>query len=297
MRLRSSSAGRILLGSLFALALDACAAFAPPATDAVPSAPPEAPSAASLREGHRLQRAGLARLAPPGGTAPDTEGAAQLIDRAARLGDPDAQMMLAMSHLSGSGSARDPAAALHWLHRAAAQGQPDAQYQLARLLEAGDGTRRDAAWAAVWFQRAAERGQPQAQYALALMQIAGAGTARDEAEALARLTIASQRGVAAARRYRDALRPRVPPAAARAAEARVRSETARGPVPAVDRPLARFAQSALAAQGLWNAPVDGLDGPATRAALATFARTHGLAASAPYAPAVIDRLRGVQQGA
>lgn len=257
----------------------------------VPSAGPPAPSAAAQREGARLQRNAVALLNPRGGGTPDTDGAAALIEQAAHLGNVDAQLMLAMGHLHGGDGRRNAAAALPWLHRAAQQGQPEAQYILAQLLEAGEGTPRDAAWAAVWFQRAAERGHPQAQFALALMQVVGEGTAADEAEALARLALAEQRGVVAARRYREALQSRVPPATARSAAARVRGEVSRGPVPAVDRALVRFAQSALAVRGRWSAPVDGRDGRAIRAALAAFARDEGVGTTDPFSPAVMDRLR------
>ncbi len=277
-----------LIAALFTAA--GCTLLETPPTTAVPSAAPSGPSAADLREGARLRRAGLAQLAPRRGSA-DPDAAARLIDRAARRGDPDAQLMVALGHLSGADGARDPAAALPWLQRAAQQGQPEAQYRLAQMLEAGEGTGRDVAWAAVWFQRAAERGHPQAQFALAMLQVAGEGTARDEAEALARFTIAQQRGVAVAARYRQALQARVPAATARDALARVRRETARGPVPTVDRALVRFAQSSLSAEGAFAGAVDGVDGPATRAALNAFARGQGLPAGAPYAPIVIDRLR------
>jgi peptidoglycan hydrolase-like protein with peptidoglycan-binding domain len=126
---------------------------------------------------------------------------------------------------------------------------------------------------------------------MALLQVVGEGTARDEAEALARLTLAQAGGVPAARRYADALRRRVPPAQAGAATARVRGERSRGAVVTPDRPLARFAQSGLAGLGAWAGPVDGRDSPATRAALMAFAQQEGLAASGPYDPAVLDRLR------
>jgi hypothetical protein len=256
-----------------------------------PTAPAPSPDAAERARADALYRQGLRALNPPAGTAPDPDRAARLIAEAAGLGNAEAQMLLAASHLYRPDGARDPAAAIPWLERAGMQGHVEAQYRLARLIEAGDGARREPAWAAVWFQRAAERGSAEAQFALGLMQIAGAGTARDEAEALARLQLAERGGVAAAARYRAALEPRVPPAQADAAFARVQRERVRGPVPAVDRPLVRFAQSTLGALGFDPGPVDGHDGPRTRAALAAFAQHAGIAGAAPYGPAMIERLR------
>lgn len=255
----------------------------------VPTEPPAVPGAQDRRDAARLRQEAKRALAPPPGQSRDTERAALLLDAAARRGDAEAQMLLALGHLAPG--SRDAAAALPWLHRAAQQGHADAQYRLGQLIEAGEGTRREPAWAAVWIHRAAERGHAPAHFAMALLQIAAEGTARDEAEALARLAIAERAGIATASRYAEALRRRVPPSAARAAAARLRGETARGPVAAVDRPLVRFAQSALAALGQWNRAVDGRDAPATREALQAFARGQGLAATAPYDTATLDRLR------
>jgi|GEM_PF-5953963 len=286
----ASRAALLPLLVLLAAPLPGCALLQPGV--AVPSAPTEpAPSAADRARAAGLLREGQRAQNPPRGVRPDPERAAALIEQAATLGDPDAQLLLAGAHLFRNDGGRDPAAAIPWLIRAAQQGQPEAQFRLARLIEAGEGTPREPAWAAVWFQRAAERGVAEAQFSMAMLQVAGIGTAPDMPEALARMRIAEGGGVAAARRYRVALEGRVPSGQASAALARLRAETARGPVSAVDRPLVRFAQSGLLQLGLApGLPVDGRDTPATRAALADFARREGIAAG-PYDPVVIDRLR------
>jgi hypothetical protein len=278
-----------LLAAALLLAAPGCGLIEPSAPP--PTAAEPAPTVAERARAEALYREGIRALSPPRGGTPDPDRAARLIAEAAALGNADAQMLLAAGHLYRPDGSRDPAAALPWLERAARQGHVEAQFRLARLLEAGEGTPREPAWAAVWFQRAAERGSAQAQFALGLMQIVGAGTARDEAEALARLRLAERGGVAAATRYREALERRVAPAAAEAAWARVQRERARGPVPAVDRPLVRFVQSTLVANGFDPGPVDGHDGPRTRTALAAFAQREGIAGALPYAPAMIERLR------
>lgn len=261
--------------------------FAPPPERVAEPSPAERDRARA----EALYREGIRLMNPPPGGAVDPDRAARLIEEAATLGHPEAQMLLAASYLYRPDGTRNPAMAAPWLERAARQGHVEAQLQLARLIEAGDGVPREPAWAAVWFQRAAERGSAEAQFALALMQIAGAGTARDEAEALARLTLAERGGVAAATRYREALDARVTAEDAQAALARVQRQAVRGSVPAVDRPLVRFAQSALVTLGLDPGPVDGLDGPNTRTALRQFATREGITGAAPYAPAMITRLR------
>jgi len=280
-----------LAGALAAVALLLGACVPAPLVQPLPSAPPPQPTAAERRDAERLKRAGVTAIAAVRRGESDPDAAATLIEAAANAGDAEAQLLMALGHLDDAAGARNPAAALPWLHRAAQQGQPEAQYRLAQLLEAGEGVRRDTAWAAVWFGRAAERGHPEAQYALALLRILGEGIAPDQAEALARLRMAERLGVAPARRYRMALEPRVPAAAARAAEARLRRETARGPVSEPDRPLVRFVQSGLVRRGEWQGEADGRDGAALRAALIAFGRREGLAGGDPFDPMVLDRLR------
>lgn len=267
----------VLIALLLLGLLPGCAILSPPSP---------VPSIAAPEGGDRARAAALYRQGLSVGRSDPDRGAA-LIEQAAELGNAEAQFHVAMSHLLQ----RDGASAAPWLARAAQQGHVEAMFRLARLLEAGEGVPQERAFAAVWFQRAGERGHLPALQAMALLQILGRATARDEAEALARLTIAAERGHRPAIRYRDALRPRVPAAQAAAALARLRGETARGPVPAVDRPLVRFVQSALVGLGAAQLAVDGQDGPATRAALAAFARSEGLGGAPPYAPAVLDRLR------
>jgi hypothetical protein len=270
---------RILLALALSVALPGCAALAPP--PAVPSIGAPGPSPADRARAAALYRDGLAQARG------NPDRAAELIEQAASLGNPDAQFFLAASHLRQDNGA----AAAPWLARAAQQGHVEAMFRLARVLEVGDGVRQERAFAAVWFQRAAERGHLPSMQAMALLQTLGRATHRDEAEALARLTIAAERGHRPAVPYRDALRRRVAPAAGSAALSRVRGETARGAVAAVDRPLARFAQSALRRLGDATVTVDGRDGPATRAALLAFARREGLASTDPFGAEVLDRLR------
>lgn len=277
------------LALLVLLGASGCASLTQPAPS--PAAEAAAAGARDRARAEALYAEAQRALNPPAGTPRDPDRAAQLIEQAALLGHADAQMLLAGSYLFRPDGSRNPAAALPWLTRAAQQGHVEAQVQLARLTAAGDGTAKDAAWAAVWFQRAAERGSAESQFALALMQVAGSGTATDQAEALARLNLAEQGGVAEARRYRDALEARVLPDEAAAARDRLRRETARGAVPPIDRPLVRFAQHALKTLGRDPGPIDGRDGPATRAALSGFAHAENLPAGAPYGAAVITRLR------
>jgi len=271
------------LSAFLVLLLAACATTpAPqPASRATPPVVSHRARAAALyREGRR------ALAAQP----PDVERASQLIQQAAEFGDPEAQHVLALSHLSQPDGQGDSAAGYAWLHRAAQGGHAASMLRLARALEQGDGVERDPAWAALWFHRAAERGSAEARYAFALLLIAGIGTAPDEALALAEMTLAERTGHSEAARYRAALAERVPPERLGPAMA-MAGRRAAGAVTVPDAPLVRFAQSALAVLGPDATVVDGADGPRTRAALQAFARSEGLPASAPYDDAVMERLR------
>lgn len=275
---------------LVLLALAACGLVTPPAAPTASTSPP-APGVAERARAAAAHAEAQRILRNPAAAEDDRARAADLLLEAASLGHPESQTLVGASHLFRTDGGRDPAAAVPWLSRAAFQGEVQAQFLLARLVLDGAGTRREPAWAAMWFRRAAERGSADAQFALALQQIAGIGTPADPAEALARLTIAAEGGVAEACRYRDALRPRVAPGEAARALSRVRGERASGPVPAVDRPLVAFVQHALTKLGMSPGPIDGTDGPRTRAALAAFARDQGLAAGDPLSAPVVDRLR------
>jgi hypothetical protein len=273
------------------LGLAAAGCVAPVAPAMLPTAPPPPASRDDQRQAAQLRQEAVAAMqAVRRGTA-GPDGAAALFEAAAMRGDPEAQLILALGHMSGVSGAPNLAAALPLLHRAAQQGLPEAQYRLAQALEAGQGVRRDVAWAAMWFGRAAERGHAEAQFALALLRILGEGIEADEADALARLRAAERAGVAPARRYREALQRRVAPAAAREAEARLRREATLGPVREPDRPLLRFMQSGLAHRGAWPLRADGADGPQLRAAIEAFARREGLPPGDPFGVQVIDRLR------
>jgi len=275
-------ANRLSPFALPVLLLAACAAQPPPArrTAPPPAVSERARAAVLYREGRRALDA----------RPPDVERASRLMQQAAELGDPEAQHVLALSHLSQPDGEGDPTAGFAWLRRAAQAGHVPAMLRLGRALEQGDGLARDPAWAVVWFHRAAERGSAEARYAFALLLVAGIGTAPDEALALAELTLAERAGHAEAARYRAALAPRVAPERVGPAMA-MAGRRAGGAVRVPDGPLVRFAQSALAAVGPDGSAVDGADGPRTRAALLAFARSEGLAASPPYGDGVIDRLR------
>jgi hypothetical protein len=92
------------------------------------------------------------------GTTRDPGEAYRNYAEAARQGDADAELNLAVMNDSGVGRPRDAAIAALWYARAASHGEGRAAYDLGQLYAAGDGVERDPWLAAAWFNRAAGEG-------------------------------------------------------------------------------------------------------------------------------------------
>jgi TPR repeat protein len=78
----------------------------------------------------------------------------------AEAGDIQAQVALAgLLTAGGPGLARDLAAAVRWYRRAARRGDPVAQMNLGEMYARGAGVARDRVWALAWFDLAAAQGR------------------------------------------------------------------------------------------------------------------------------------------
>jgi hypothetical protein len=104
-----------------------------------------------------------------GGAQPDSGAAArlafQLYERAAHLGDADAQVSVANCRRYGQGCDVDFAQAFAWSRRAADQDSGTAMMMVGLMYATGGpgrGVDRDEAQAAVWFARSAARGEERA---------------------------------------------------------------------------------------------------------------------------------------
>jgi len=249
-----------------------------------------APAAPARSRAETLYRDGLRHM-EGSGVPVDMARAAELIGQSADLGHAESQYLLGTNAALRGALTRPPEAPALWLTRAALQGHARAQQRLGDAYASGAGVGRDLPWAALWYNRAAERGVPEAQLAFGRMLARGQGTARDPAEAYGWLGLAAAAGQAEAAAERSGLEGALDPAARRAADARVRAQRRAGSVGHPDRPLIRFAQSALRALQLGNEAPSGRATAATRQALAGFARAESLVPRDPWAPAIIARLR------
>lgn len=201
---------------------------------------------------------------------------------AARAGHVAAQNALGEMYAAGDGVEPDVARAVEWHRKAAEAGDPDAQTRLGVRLMNGEGVARDATAAASWFRRAAEQGYGPAQMLLAQAYLLGQGVDADAEEARRWFAAASVRLEDPAERDKAArLAERLGGAhAAAEAEHAPRTEETTDAEKVADPAIApppgdlthkvALVQQMLADLGFDPGPVDGVLGPQSERAFATF---------------------------
>ncbi len=123
----------------------------------------------------------------------DAEGSAKTHERAAELGNADAQFELYVYFAQGIGVQPNAKSANHWLERAAAAGQSRALYNLGAALATGTSGERNLERAADFYRRAAEQGNGRAAANIAVMVLSGELDGPDE-EAIRMLNWADDLG-------------------------------------------------------------------------------------------------------
>lgn len=117
---------------------------------------------------------------------PDTTNALRWYEMAAEKNYPEALLSIGRFHYDGeAGFRRDYEMAAEYYARAANLGYPPAQVALANLYVEGRGVSRNYEAAVQWMTRAAEVGYPEAQYELGQMYERGRGVRRDKTTAIA----------------------------------------------------------------------------------------------------------------
>jgi len=112
----------------------------------------------------------------------------------AEAGDPDAQLQLARLYIAGKGTRQSGSKANFWLDKAARQGFREAQIMLADRYYAGTGIPRPYfAHALKWYIAAGNQNDPHAQSMAGKMFYKGIGTKRDYKEAFRWLYQSAQR--------------------------------------------------------------------------------------------------------
>lgn len=158
---------------------------------------------AALAQDHAPAGVLLARMLMTGGSkeiARDTVQAADILRRAASLGDAEAHYYLGLLEIWGEGVDQNIPTGLGNLEIAAAGGFILAQMELANVYSRGNITPKDMETATQWLKAAAEGGNAEAQYSLANALDVGQGVARDEEAALTWYRRAAEQGVPIAQR-------------------------------------------------------------------------------------------------
>lgn len=118
------------------------------------------------------------------GVTRNAEDALFWFNRAAELGDADAQRILGLIHRKGGTGPRNDELAAKWFAAAAQQGNETAQFEFGLALLEGRGVPVDLIAAVFWLEKASNQGLAIAQYELGVAYAFGKGVSEDQREAL-----------------------------------------------------------------------------------------------------------------
>lgn len=121
----------------------------------------------AAKQGHEQARATSGKMFAKNGlaayNAEDYQKAIPLLEKAAMLGNAEAQNLLGLCYGAGKGTEKDYTKALHWYLKAAEQGYTSAQYNCGLYYREGYGTEKDEDKAFEWYQKAAAQGHEKAK--------------------------------------------------------------------------------------------------------------------------------------
>jgi TPR repeat protein len=124
----------------------------------------------------------------------DHQGAAALVTKAARAGNPIAQLRLGMLYENGDGVPRSYKSAIYWLTQAANAGEPGSQAELAAYYEEGDILPENWDTAARLYQASAVQGWHLGQSGYARCFQFGIGVPQNRTQAIAWFQLAAAQG-------------------------------------------------------------------------------------------------------
>jgi TPR repeat protein len=133
-----------------------------------------------------------------GGLPRDPRGAVEMLAASAAAGDPYAQVELGNCYYNGVGVTANHGSAALWYFKAGQTGMPEAQEFLGYMYETGDGIVPDQSLATQWYRQAAIHGNVRAMTELGVHLRQGNGTEWNEAEAMEWFEKAATRGDAQA---------------------------------------------------------------------------------------------------
>lgn len=124
----------------------------------------------------------------------DHAGAAQIVTKAAEMGNALAQLRLALMYDQGDGVRRSSKSAFEWYSKAAAQGEPESQNQIGAFYELGQGVLENWDLAAKLYQASAVQGWMKGQFAFGRAYQFGIGVPQDRQQAIAWFRKAAAQG-------------------------------------------------------------------------------------------------------
>ena len=130
----------------------------------------------------------------------DPAKAADLLARAAALGEAEAQYYLSLLYAEGDGVTQDSTTAYTWMLAAARQDYAEAQYSLSQMYSRGVGTQTSNEDALEWLERAAGNNHVKAQYFLAAAYETGNGIEQNLTTAIDWYRRAAENGLPIAQR-------------------------------------------------------------------------------------------------
>jgi hypothetical protein len=116
--------------------------------------------------------------------ANDHTGAAKILINSAKVGNPIAQVRLAMLYEAGDGVPRDKREAFAWYLRAAQAGEPGAQSEVAGYYEEADGVPENWVAAAQWYHQSAAQGWVKGEFGLGRCYEFGIGVPQSRQNAI-----------------------------------------------------------------------------------------------------------------
>ena len=163
------------------------------AAPAKPATPPSVEVRASRGDAEAQLVLGM-RLLNGTGVAMNMEKSAYWLERAAVAGQPVAQNLVGVLYQTGTGVTADMAKAIGWYEAAAGQGNVKAMANLGKVYAGGWAEGIDFEKSALWFSRAAALGDVDAQFDLAILHELGQGVSRSIFEAYKWYAVAAAQG-------------------------------------------------------------------------------------------------------
>jgi localization factor PodJL len=139
--------------------------------------------------------AGKSAITMPNEVALEESIGTPKLREAARMGDPNAQFVVATRYLNGENVTTDFGKAAYWYGKAAASGSAPAQYRVATLFERGKGVEKDIKSAQVWYERAGALGNVKAMHNAAVIAAGNENGGPDYARAFKWFSLAASHGL------------------------------------------------------------------------------------------------------